>query len=169
MCYRGSGRLAQALALLGNHMIRQLLATVSISFAFSTAFAGEPVPSTDALEKEILACLSTATPKSKCLETSASKHLRPGNEGTVPNFTELDNIFTDWLAKDSVYAIHPLRQQKGGDIYEHRLYVIEDNHGALMLFSFSTLKRLGKTYLFDVTVNSKREQIRSVIEGGSEG
>ena len=149
-------------------MIRKLLATASIYLVFSTAFAGEPVSSTDALEKELLACLSSATSESKCIETSASKYFLPGNEGLMPTMTELDKIYTNWLAKDSVYAIHPLRQQKSGDIYEHRLYVIEDTSGSLMLFSFSTLKRLGKTYLFGVKFNSKHDEIKSVLEGGPE-
>ena len=51
-----------------------------------------------------------------------------------------------------------------GDIYEKRVYVLEDTSGALMLLELAFLKRLGKWYVLKFNVNSKTEALEEVLK-----
>ena len=94
---------------------------------------------------------------------------RTGTRSLVYTAAQLDRAYIDSLAKDSVFAIHAIDARKAGNVFERRRYIIEGTSGAMMLFTFSTLMRLGKVYIADFRMTSQEADIRVALEGGSWG
>ncbi len=145
--------------------MKKILFTLSVVFLSTFAYAGEPVHSPDALESELTACLMKNNKTQKCMETILGKRILPGNDQLVPIAKQLDELLQKWLSGESIYAIHPIRTKKSGDIYEKRTYMIEDTGGSLMVFNVTTLKRLGKWYVFQFNLSSTSSEVNSVLKG----
>jgi len=99
------------------------------------------------------------------METVLGKRILPGNDQLASIAKQLDELLQKWLASESIYAIHPIRTKKSGDIYEKRTYMIEDTGGSLMVFNLTTLKRLGKWYVFQFNLSSTTSEVNSVLKG----
>lgn len=143
-------------------IIRYLFAT-TFFLASALAHAGEPIRSPDALEKELIKCLTHDT-RSSCMQGTIGKHILPGNEQLSSVVDQMDQLLIEWLDKESVYKVHRMHSYKTGDIYDERSYMIEDSSGAIMALKLSFLNRLGKWYVLKFNINSKSEAVTSVLE-----
>lgn len=128
------------------------------------ALAGEPFASPESLEAEVTACLLKKGPAPRCMERTLGKRILPGNEKMVPMTRQLDDLFEKWLAGDAVFAVHPLRAQKTGELFEKRTSMIEDTRGALMVFEWSALRRLGKWYVFQFNLSSTADDVKAALK-----
>jgi hypothetical protein len=137
-----------------------------LALAASTAAAGEPVASPDALERDILPCVLKSAKTGKCMETMLGKRVVPGFDNLVSVATQMDELLVKWLDKETVYAIHPTHAKKVGEVFELRSYLIEDTSGALMVFEMALLKRLGKWYVYSMNINSNSDVVEKTLEGG---
>jgi hypothetical protein len=142
--------------------MKYLVAALLIAFPVIT-FAGEPVQDIDALVKEIESCLLKDAKAGHCMEKSLGGRILPGNDELAKVAAQMDELLVTWLQTDKVYALHPISRKPLGDIFERRVYVIEDTSGALMLFELAFLKRLGKWYVLKFNVNSKTDDLKSLL------
>jgi hypothetical protein len=150
------------------HIMKMTLLLLSTIFLATSVYASEPLANPDALEGELTACLLKNKKTSNCMETIIGKRILPGNDQLVPIAKQMDELLQKWLAGKSVYAIHPIRTNKAGDIYEKRIYMIEDTSGALMVFDVATLKRLGKWYVIQFNLSSTSNEVMSALKGEEE-
>lgn len=147
--------------------MKYLAAALLISFS-AFASAGEPVQNIDGLLKEIESCLLKDPKTGHCMEKSLGGRILPGNDEMAKVAAQMDELLVTWLQTDKVYALHPISRKPVGDIYERRLYFIEDTSGALMLFEVAFLKRLGKWYVLKFNVNSKTDDLKKLLYDGED-
>jgi hypothetical protein len=145
--------------------MKKIFFVLSIALLAFPAYASESFESPDALERELTACLMKNKKTPNCMETILGKRILPGNDQLVPIAKQLDDFLQKWLANESIYAIHPIRTKKSGDIYEKRTYMIEDTSGSLMVFNVATLKRLGKWYVLQFNLTSTSNEVSSTLKG----
>ncbi len=147
--------------------MKSLVAALLISLPAIT-FAGEPVQNIDGLIKEIESCLLKDAKTGSCMEKSLGGRLLPGNDELAKVAQQMDELLVSWLQADKVYAVHPINRKPVGEIYERRMYVIEDTSGAFMLFEVAFLKRLGMWYVLKFNVNSKTDDLKKVLYEGED-
>lgn len=129
------------------------------------AIGSEFFQSPDALEEEVRTCLMKNVKPPKCMESVLAKRILPGNDQLAPITVQMDQLLQQWLANESVYALHLMRSKKSGDIFEKRTYLIEDTSGGLMTFHLSMLKRLGKWYVLQFNISSTSDKVNAVLQG----
>jgi hypothetical protein len=139
------------------------LLLVLAGLSCQVSYAGEPIPSLDALEKELKQCLLKAGATSTCLQKHLPKHLLPGNDHLASVAGQVDDILTKWLDGQTVYAVYPIKQKKGGDYFEKRSYIIEDTSGSPMTMNISVIRQLGKLYVYAFNVSSNEEKIDALL------
>ena len=145
--------------------MKSMIFVLIFTLSSSLALAGSSVQSPDALESDLKACLMKNKKASNCMETILGKSILPGNDQLVPIAKQLDELLQKWLSEESIYASHSLRIRKSGDIYEKRTYMIEDTSGSLMVFNVTTLKRLGKWYVFQFNLSSTSSEVNTALKG----
>jgi hypothetical protein len=74
-------------------------------------------------------------------------------------------MIKQWLDKETVFQVHPIATDKRGEIYEKRIYLIEDSSGNLMMLSITLLKRLGDWYVWKFQISSTQDTIESLLLG----
>lgn len=141
------------------------LITIAAVLLCSTSFAGEPIGNIEQFERDVTQCISNAPKTPGCFEAFANKNILPGNEKVIQATKQLDELFGRWLNKDKVFAIHPITVTSTGDLFQRRMYMIEDTSGNLMIFNYSIIKRLGKWYLFSFNINSNPDVVEATIKG----
>lgn len=142
-----------------------LLAGCALGGAPAPVLAAESFASPEGLEAEVTACLLKKGAPPRCMERMLGKRILPGNEKMVPMTRQLDDLLEKWLGGDAVYAVHPLKVQKTGDLFEKRTSMIEDARGALMVFEWSALKRLGSWYVFQFNLSSTDGDVKAALKG----
>jgi hypothetical protein len=142
--------------------VRTLLVMLSMAVA-GMASAGEPVPNLDAFEKDIQACLFKDAKTGNCMKTLLGTRILPGNDNLASVAGQLDDLLVKWLADDKIFAMHVLGRKATGDIYDRRVYMLEDTSGALMLFELAFLKRLGKWYVLKFNLDSNSDAIKKAL------
>ena len=147
--------------------MKSLVAALLISLPAIT-FAGEPVQNIDGLIEEIESCLLKDAKTGSCMEKALGGRMLPGNDELAEVARQMDELLVKWLQADKVYALHPISRKPVGEIYERRMYVIEDTSGAFMLFELAFLKRLGKWYVLKFNVNSKEDDLKKVLYEGED-
>ncbi len=145
--------------------MKNIIFVLIFTLSSTLALAGSPIQNPDALESDLKACLMKNKKASNCMETILGKSILPGNDQLASIAKQLDELLQKWLSKESIYAIHPLRIKKSGDIYEKRTYMIEDTSGSLMVFNVTTLKRLGKWYVFQFNLSSTSNEVNAALKG----
>jgi hypothetical protein len=145
--------------------MNKYILAISVAFFVTSVCAGEPFESPDALEKEMVACLMKKDKSLKCMETILGRRVIPGGDQLLPISKQLDSLLKEWLAGDSIYAVHPIRTKKSGEIYDKRIYIIEDTAGNLMAFNVTSIKKIGKWYIYQFDLSSKAEELSSVLKG----
>jgi hypothetical protein len=145
-------------------ILRQLFLAFACLLATTTVRASEPIADMDALESLVLTCVQQLGKESKCFEMAARRHIVPGSEDAVlPLAIRLDAVFLEWLGEHRVYRIHPLSRHEASDLFERRDYVVEDSTGGLLMLRISALRKLGRLYLFDFSINSGRQEIARAL------
>lgn len=143
-------------------MKKLALAILLASLAVASR-AGEPVSSPDALEAELNACLTKGGRPNRCAENILGRRILPGNDQLASVAKQIDELMAKWLGKDTVYAIHPVRTKRTGDLFESRTYLLEDSRGSLCVLDWSLLKRLGKWYVFQFNFNSGTAEVKAAL------
>jgi hypothetical protein len=92
-------------------------------------------------------------------------HWVPGNEKLNEVVPQITGLVRKWLAGDKVFAVHPVKQRRAGDLYEERVYVVEDVGGNLMVVETAFLSRLGKWYVLRFNVSSQKDEIQAAFGG----
>lgn len=145
-------------------MIKTYTAALLLFFTTLVGHASEPLASPQALEKELMACLKSQQ-SSNCMANILGRSILPGNDELIPVAAQMDDFLVKWLGDMRIYAIHPLSTRRTGDIFEKRTYMIEKSSGALMVFTVSTLKRLGNWYVFQFNLNSTSSEVTATLKG----
>lgn len=128
--------------------------------------AGEPIQDVGAFEIQFTDCMLKLSKDSRCMSKVAGKHVIPGGEKQIlPVASQLDDFALKWLDKQKVFAVHPVSQKKTGDLFQVNTYLIEDDSGALMVFNYSIMKKLGKWYVSAIGLNSNSDTLDSVLKG----
>jgi hypothetical protein len=143
----------------------RLLICALMHVVLASVAAAESVPNPDALEKELLACITDKVLNGKCAENYLGKRVLPGNEKLVTTAAQLDGMLKQWLATETIFKVHPISVDKRGGIFEKRVYLIEDSSGSLMMMNVSLLKRLDSWYVWKFEIGSTKEAIESVLLG----
>ncbi len=129
------------------------------------AVAAEHVPSIDGLEKDLRACLLEEAKTGNCMKTLLGSRVLPGNDELTGLTAKMDPLRVQWLEADNVYALHSIDRHTAGDLFEQRVYILEDTRGSLLLFEMAFLNRLGKWYVFKLNLDSNADSIRKVLYG----
>ena len=146
--------------------MKRIICTALFCLLSSFAYAAEPIQDLDAFEVKVKSCLLKMTKDSRCFQSILLKQVVPGNEEQLlPSAKQLDEFSLKWLDKHQVFAIHPVATKKTGDIFQTNTYLIEDDTGALMIFTYSVIKRLGKWYVSYFSVNSTDEAVGALLKG----
>lgn len=141
------------------------LVTVAAVLLCSPSFAGEPIGNIERFERDVTECISNAPASSGCFEAFANKNVLPGNEKLVPVAKQVDELLVRWLDKDKVFAVHPVGMKSTGDLFQKKIFLIEDTSGNLMAFNYSVIRRLGKWYLFSFDIDSNRSVVEATLKG----
>lgn len=132
----------------------------------AVACAGAPINNLNDFEAQVTGCLSKLSNTSRCAENILAKHIVPGSEAQLaPVAGQLDGFMEKWVDKQKIFAVHPIATKKAGDIYREKTYLLEDDMGNLMVFSYSVLRRLGKWYVFSFAINSNSDAVEAVLTG----
>lgn len=126
--------------------------------------AGEPIANPGLLDNKIVSCFLAKAKEVNCAERILSPRILPGNDQLIPIAKQIDELVNRWLSRDRIFAVHPIRTAKAGDVFRKTTFLLEDSSGNLMVFNYATLKRLGKWYVFSFNVNSNSEAIKAVFE-----
>ena len=128
--------------------------------------AGEVIQDVGAFEVQFTDCMMKLTKESRCMERFGAKHVLPGGEPQlVPAAQQLDEFALKWLAKQKVFAVHPITKKRTGEIFQLNTYLIEDDTGALMIFYYSIFQKLGKWYVYSVGLNSNNDALEALLKG----
>lgn len=141
----------------------RLLVACLLMVVAGSAIAGDPVPNLDTFEKDIQACLFKDAKTGNCMKTLLGTRILPGNDNLASVAGQLDDLLVKWLAEDKIFAMHVLGRKAVGDIYDRRVYMLEDTSGALMLFELAFLKRLGKWYVLKFNLDSNSDAIKKAL------
>lgn len=147
----------------------KILAGALSALLMTSIASAEPVSNPDALEKGLVACLMEKTKVGSCAETELSTKVLPGNEKLVAVARQLDGMMKQWLDGETVFQVHPIATDKRGEIFEKRIYLVEDTSGSFMVFSVTLLKRLGDWYVWKFEISSTKEAIESLLLGPRAG
>jgi hypothetical protein len=130
------------------------------------AYAGDPINDLAAFDGKVTGCLSKFTSTARCTEQILGKHIVPGSEAQLaPVASQLDDFIAKWLGGDGVYKVHPITSRKAGDLFLEKTYLIEDDKGNLMAYSYALLKRLDKWYVFSFSIDSNGDAIEKILRG----
>lgn len=131
----------------------------------SIALASEPVRSVDSFESDIRKCLLQSSNPAGCLADGFRGHFIPGKDNEKLNevVTQVAGLFRQWLGKDKVYALHPVKQKTVGDFYEERVYLIEDAAGNIIMLETGFVNKLGEWYVHRFNLSSKKETMQAVL------
>lgn len=124
----------------------------------------DPISNVKHFQKTIEGCIKGKSPD-KCLTAHLSSHVPPGNEAMKQQLPKVANLFVQWLGRDSVYAIHPVKSQKVGDLVDIRDYAIESNAGGFMVMNIKYIHLHGKWYLWGFNLSSTDETISALLSG----
>lgn len=147
--------------------MQKTLISLFSALSINYAVAAEPVQNADAIENELKQCLLKVKETSTCASEILGKRIVPGYEKLIPVAKQVDDLIIQWLANETIYAIHPVKKVKAGSFFDKRTYIIEDNSGALLLMNISFISRLGKLHVFSFDVNTDGDEILKVIKEGS--
>ncbi len=100
-----------------------------------------------------------------CLNKLLISHLPPNNDAMAQQLPKVSNLLVQWIGNDSVYAIHPIKTKKVGDLVEIRYSAIESSSTGFMVMQVKYLKILGKTYLFGFNLSSTDDVINALLSG----
>ena len=146
--------------------MRLLIISSFLFLLSSLAYAGDSIGNLATFEGQVTGCLSKFSSTSRCTEKILGKHIVPGSEAQLaPVASQLDDFMAKWLGSDKVYKVHPIMSKKTGDLFLAKSYLIEDEKGNLMAYSFSLLKRLGKWYVFSFALDSNGDAIEEILRG----
>jgi len=143
-------------------MLRVIL-SINLMLFVNLVFA-EPIENVEKFQSSIGKCIVGKKP-GLCLNTLLPKHVPPGNESMAKQLPQVANILVKWLADRSVYAIHPIKSEKVGDLVDNRFYAIEASSTGFMVMQVKYLKILGKSYLFEFNLSSTEEDIDALLSG----
>lgn len=123
-----------------------------------------PIKNLDDFQKSIDRCITGESPDA-CLNKLLLPHFVPGNpelEKTLPGVT---GLLTRWLDGDKVFAIHPIKTTKVGDLVERRISVIESDQGGMMVVEATYVRLHGELYLLNYNLSSTKETIDKLFKG----
>ena len=123
----------------------------------------DSLESPDAFEAALSKCLMTSTAPAACFEKHLGAKFPPGNEELATVVTQVAEFFKQWLAKDKVFAVHPVKTIRLGAYAERRIYLIEDTTGQIIMFDTSFVRRLGDWHVLKFNLTSKSEGIKAVL------
>lgn len=125
--------------------------------------AEEPLQSPDAFEAELRRCFLKEADAPGCMGGLLRGRWVPGNEKVNQVVPQLVDLFGRWLGKDTVFALHRVKERKLGELYEERVFVVEDSSGGLLVVEAELLSRKGKWYLLRFNLSSQKDTFRTVL------
>lgn len=134
-----------------------------IMLTLSEIVWAQPIGDIDELQIRIEKCIKGAAPDG-CLNKLLAPHLPPGHEELSKTIPKITSGLANWLAGDTVYAVHPIKKTKAGNLYERRVYVIEDEKGNFMVFDSSYIRIRGNLYMKALNLSNKREVIDALFK-----
>jgi hypothetical protein len=124
----------------------------------------QPINDLDEFQAKIEKCITGSTPDT-CLNKLLPSRFPPGNEQMLKTIGQVTSLLVKWLGDDKVYAIHPIKTTKAGNLHERRVFVIEADKGAFMVLDTAYLRFHGELYLFNFNLSSRKEKIEALFEG----
>ena len=143
-------------------MKRSILFVILLS-VYNIGYA-DPIMNINDFQKGIEKCVIGNSP-GKCLTSHLSNHVPPGNEAMKKQLTQVASLYNQWRGNDSIYAIHPVKSEKVGDLVDIRYYAIEANAGGFMVMKIKYIKLLGKRYLLTFNLSSTDDAIDALLSG----
>jgi len=148
---------------MGEDMRSVFAALTVLMLSSSVALADEPLKSINGFESDIKNCLLKNKDPSGCLGNTMQGHFSPGNEKLNEVVKQVASLLSQWLAGSKVYAVHPVKNEKLGDFYQQRVYIIEDNTGSIIMLETAFVNTLGKWYLHRFNLSGKKDTMESVL------
>lgn len=142
-------------------MLKYLLLVAVL--AVSGAAYAQPINDIDEFQTSIDKCIKGVSTDT-CLNKLLPPHFPPGNEEMLKTIPQVTSLLVKWLDGDKVYAVHPIKKTKVGDLYEQRIYVIEGDKGGLMVLDTSYIKLHGSLYLLKFNLSSTKETIDALLK-----
>lgn len=130
--------------------------------AASVSVRAEPIKNINEFQSKIEKCVKGGEPES-CMNNLLAAHIPPGNEGMIKSLEQVSSLFAKWLGKDKVYAVHPIKITKVGNLLERRIHAIEAEQGGFMVIDASYLRLRGELYLYSFNLSSTEEKIDAMF------
>jgi hypothetical protein len=124
----------------------------------------QPINDLDEFQIKIEKCIKGDAPD-VCLNKLITTHFLPGNEKMLKTIDQVTSLLVKWLQGDKVYAVHPVKNTKVGNLHERRVYVIEADKGNFMILDTAYLRLHGDLYLFNFNLSSRKEKIEALFKG----
>jgi len=142
--------------------MNKCIASLILFFIVGSAQA-EPIKNLEVFEGQVQQCIKGKSPD-VCLNKLLPSRFPPGNEGIEKSINQVSSLLVQWLGEDKIYAVHPVKKIKTGDIFERRIYAIEGANKGFMILDSSYLKIQGELYLFAFNLSSKEETVDAVFK-----
>ena len=123
----------------------------------------QPINDLDEFHGKIEKCIKGDKPDA-CLNKLLPQRFPPGNEQMLKKISQVTSLLLKWLGDDKVYAIHPIKTTKAGNLHERRVFVIEADKGGFMVLDTAYLRLHGDLYLFNFNLSSRKEKIEALFE-----
>lgn len=120
----------------------------------------------DLLETELMECLSKVTKSSNCFEKTLGERIRGDDKEMQQQLPKADQMIASFISQNggAVFAYYPMKQIKGGAIYEERSYILETTANRYLAIDVSVFKRLGKFYVQGFNLSPSNERITALIK-----
>jgi hypothetical protein len=135
-----------------------------IMISVSGVCFAKPIDNVDRFQRTIEKCIKGNSP-AKCLTGHLQDHVPPRNEAMRQQLPKVAALLVQWLGNDTVYAIHPVKTQKVGDLVDIRYYAIEANAGGFMVMKVKYVKLRGKHYLLAFNLSSTSDAVDALLSG----
>jgi hypothetical protein len=130
--------------------------------AMSSAAYSQPINDIDEFQSTVDKCIKGTSPD-VCLNKLLPQYYPPGNEGMLKTIPQVSSLLVKWLNGDTVYAIHPIKTVKVGNLHERRIHVIEGNEGGFMVLETAYIRLRGNLYLRKFNLSSTDETVRDLF------
>ena len=128
----------------------------------SVATYSQPINDIDEFQSKIDKCIKGGS-SDVCLNKLLPQHFPPGNEEMLKSVPQLSSLLVKWLNGDTVYAVHPIKSVKVGNLHERRINVIEADKGGFMVLDTTYIRLRGNLYLLKFNLSSTDETIRALL------
>lgn len=141
-------------------MLKYLLFMAALTVSVATY--AQPINDIEAFQSQVDKCIKGVSPDA-CLNKLLPQHYPPGNEEMIKTIPQVTSLLVKWLGNDKVFAVHPIKNTKVGNLVERRIYAIEGYKGGFMVLDTSYIRLRGNLYLMKFNLSSTDEKVNAML------